>query len=66
MEEKEWRDLIWSEIKELRVEVKELRRENKVILETMTTLKVKIGVAVSIFTGVTTMAWNYIQKKLGG
>ena len=65
MDEKEWRDLIWSEIKELRQEHKELRQETKAILETMTTLKVKIGVVVSIFTGVVTLAWNFIQKKMG-
>lgn len=65
MDEKEWRDLVWSEIKELRNEHRELRKETKAILETMITLKVKIGVIVSIFTGITTLAWNFIQKKLG-
>ena len=65
MQEKEWRDLLWSEIKELRSEVKELRTENRAILETMTTLKVKLGVVVSVFTGVTTLAWNFLQKKIG-
>ncbi len=65
MEEKEWRDLVWSEIKELRSEVKELRKENKTILETITTLKIKLGVVVSIFTGFTTLAWNFLQKKIG-
>lgn len=65
MQEKEWRDLLWSEIKELRSEVKELRAENRAILETMTTLKVRIGVIVSVFTGFTTLGWNYLQKKMG-
>jgi uncharacterized coiled-coil DUF342 family protein len=65
MNEKEWRDLLWGEVKELRNEIKELRRENNAILETMTTLKVKLGVVVSIFTGVTTLAWNFLQKKIG-
>lgn len=65
MEDKEWRDLLWGEIKELREEVKELRIENRAILETMTTLKVKIGVVVSVFTGITTLAWNFFQKKMG-
>lgn len=65
VDDKEWRELVWAEIKELRQEHKELRRETKAILETMTTLKVKIGVVVSIFTGVVTMAWNYVQKKMG-
>jgi hypothetical protein len=65
MDEKEWRDLFWSEIKTLRDEIKEVRKENKVILETMTTLKVKIGVVVSVFTGITTIAWNFLQKKIG-
>lgn len=63
MNDKEWRDLLWGEIKELRTEVKELRKENKIIIETMTTLKVKIGIVVSIFTGVTTVAWNYLKNR---
>lgn len=65
VDDKEWRDLVWAEIKELRQEHKELRQETRAILETMTTLKVKIGVVVSIFTGVVTMAWNFVQKKMG-
>lgn len=65
MDDKEWRDLVWNEIKELRSEHKELRQETRAILETMTTLKVKIGVVVSIFTGAVTLVWNIIQKKMG-
>jgi hypothetical protein len=65
MDEKEWRGLVWSELKELRTEVKELRSENRAILEVMTTMKVKIGMVVSIFTSITTLAWNFIQKKMG-
>lgn len=65
MTEKEWRDLLWAEVRELRSEIKELRRENNAILETMTTLKIKMGVVVSVFTGVTTLAWNFLQKKIG-
>jgi uncharacterized coiled-coil DUF342 family protein len=65
MDEREWRDLVWSELKELRSEIKEVRSENRVILETMTTLKVKIGIIVTIFTGVVTVTWNYLQKKMG-
>lgn len=65
MDEKEWRDLIWSEIRELRSEVRELSKENKNILEAMTTLKIRLGVVVSIFTGFTTLAWNFLQKKIG-
>lgn len=65
MDEREWRDLVWSELKELRNEIKEVRAENRVILETMTTLKVKIGIIVTVFTGVVTVAWNYLQKKIG-
>jgi len=65
MDDKEWRDLVWAEIRELRHEHKELHKETKAILEAMTTLKVKIGVFVSIFTGVITLAWNFIQKKIG-
>jgi hypothetical protein len=63
--EKEWRDLLWAEVRELRSEIKELRRENNAILETMTTLKIKIGVVVSVFTGITTLGWNFLQKKIG-
>ena len=65
MDEREWRDLIWSELKDLRNEVKELRSENRAILETMTTLKVKIGVVASIASGMMTLAWDYLQKKFG-
>ena len=65
VDDKEWRDLVWNEIKELRHEHKELRQETRAILETMTTLKVKIGVVVSIFTGAVTLAWNILQKKFG-
>ena len=65
MDEREWRDLIWSELKDLRNEVKELRSENRAILETMTTLKVKIGVVASIASGLMTLAWDYLQKKFG-
>ena len=65
MTEKEWRDLLWAEVRELRSEIKELRRENNAILETMTTLKIKIGVVVSVFTGITTLGWNFLQKKIG-
>lgn len=65
VDDKEWRDLVWNEIKELRYEHKELRQETRAILETMTTLKVKIGVVVSIFTGAVTLAWNILQKKFG-
>jgi hypothetical protein len=63
--EKEWRDLLWAEVRELRSEIKELRRENNAILETMTTLKIKMGVVVSVFTGITTFGWNFLQKKIG-
>ena len=59
MEEKEWRDLVWQEIKEL-------RRENRAILETMTTLKIKIGVIVSIASTIISVAASFIYKKLGG
>ena len=59
MEEKEWRDLVWQEIKEL-------RRENRAILETMTTLKIKIGVIVSIASTIVSVAASFIYKKLGG
>lgn len=59
MEEKEWRDLVWQEIKEL-------RRENRAILETMTTLKIKIGVIVSIASTIVSLAASFIYKKLGG
>ena len=65
MTEKEWRDLLWAEVRELRSEIKELRRENNAILETMTTLKIKMGVVVSVFTGITTFGWNFLQKKIG-
>ncbi len=65
MTEKEWRDLLWAEVRELRNEIKELRRENSAILETMTTLKIKMGVVVSVFTGITTFGWNFLQKKIG-
>lgn len=56
---------MWSELKELRGEVKELRTENRAILETMTTLKVKIGVIVGVASTVFTIIVNYIHKKLG-
>lgn len=66
MDEKEWRELFWSEIKELRVEVKEIRNENKAILETMTTLKLKIGVIASVIGGATSLTIAYIKTKLLG
>lgn len=47
--EREWRKLILSQMGDLKSEIKELRSENKIILETMTTLKVKIGIAGSFF-----------------
>jgi hypothetical protein len=64
MDDKEWREIVWSEIKELRSEVKQISKDNAAILETITTMKVKLGVIVSVFSGAITFAWNYIEKKL--
>jgi hypothetical protein len=58
MDQKEWRDLVWEEIKEL-------RKENKAILETVTTLKLKIGVVMAVFSSAVSLAVSFIYKKMG-
>lgn len=58
MDEKEWRNLVWQEIKEL-------RKENRAILETVTTMKVKIGVIVGIASTTISVAISLITKKMG-
>lgn len=58
MDQKEWRDLVWEEIKEL-------RKENKAILETVTTLKLKLGVIMAIFSSAVSLCVSFIYKKLG-
>ena len=65
MDEKEWRDLVWGELKELKQEIKELRSENHAILETMTTLKVKFGVIMSVFSSAVSFGVSYFYKKFG-
>lgn len=58
MDEKEWRDLVWQEIKEL-------RKENRAILETVTTMKVKIGVIVAISSTAISVFISLVTKKMG-
>jgi uncharacterized coiled-coil DUF342 family protein len=65
MDEKEWRDLVWSEIKELRKEIQEVRSENRAILETMTTLKVKLGVIVGIASTFVSLGVTFLKEKIG-
>jgi hypothetical protein len=58
MTDKEWRDLVWQEIKEL-------RKENRAILETLTTVKVKIGLIVAVASSIISIFVSYVSKKLG-
>ena len=58
MDEKEWRNLVWQEIKEL-------RKENRAILETVTTMKVKIGVIVAIASTAISVFISLVTKKMG-
>ncbi len=59
MDEKEWRDLVWEEIKEL-------RKENRAILETVTTLKIKIGVIITVASSFVSILVSFFYKKMGG
>lgn len=58
MDQKEWRDLVWEEIKEL-------RKENRAILETVTTLKLKLGVIMAVFSSAVSLFVSFIYKKMG-
>jgi phosphoserine phosphatase len=58
MDQKEWRDLVWEEIKEL-------RKENRAILETVTTLKLKLGVVMAVFSSAVSLVVSFIYKKMG-
>ncbi len=67
--EREWRRYLIEEVRTLRQdiksELKEVHKENKVIIETLTTLKVKIGVASGVIGGVSGLIVTYLKAKLG-
>jgi len=67
--EKEWRVYLLEELKslkrEMNAELKEIRKENKDIIETLTTLKVKIGIASGIIGGISGLIVTYIKAKIG-
>jgi phage-related tail protein len=67
--EREWRIYLLEEFKahrsEINQELKEIRKENKEILETLTTLKVKVGVASGIIGGLGGLIMSYFKAKIG-
>jgi phage-related tail protein len=67
--EREWRVYLLEEFKahrsEINQELKEIRKENKEILETLTTLKVKVGVASGIIGGLGGLIMSYFKAKIG-
>jgi len=68
-QDKEWRTFLISEIRsvrdELKEEIKEVRKENQLIIESVTTLKVKAAVLVSFIGGLAGIFGEAIRKKLG-
>jgi len=67
--EREWRVYLLEEFKshrsEINQELKEIRKENKEILEALTTLKVKVGVASGIIGGLGGLIVSYFKAKIG-
>ncbi len=67
--EREWRVYLLEEFKshrsEINQELKEIRKENKEILETLTTLKIKIGVASGLIGGLGGLIVSYFKAKIG-
>jgi uncharacterized coiled-coil DUF342 family protein len=67
--EREWRVYLLEEFKshrsEINQELKEIRKENKEILETLTTLKIKIGVASGLIGGLGGLIMSYFKAKIG-
>jgi hypothetical protein len=67
--DQEWRTFLVSEIRqvksELKEDIKEVRKENKLILESVTTLKVKAAVLISLIGGMAGILGDTIRKGLG-
>jgi hypothetical protein len=67
--EKEWRRYLIDEVRALKSEIKsdigEVRRENKEIIEALTTMKVKIGIAASLIGGASGLILSYLKSKIG-
>lgn len=64
-DQSEWRSLFLSEIRELRSDMKKLREENREILESVTTLKVKASLFITLIGGLAGILGESIRKKLG-
>ena len=66
MDEKEWREIVWGEIQELRKELRQVHEDNRAILITITTLKIKIGVIVGIASTFVTLFVGFLKEKIVG
>lgn len=69
MDDKEWRAYFIDEVRSARLEMiselKEVRRENKEILQTVTTLKVKVGLVVAAVSAIISLVVTTTKSKLG-
>lgn len=62
--EREWRQFILGELKEMKSDIKEIKQENRQALEVMTTMKVKIGAISSFFGGLVSLIIATIYNKI--
>jgi hypothetical protein len=69
VDDKEWRAYFIDEVRSARLEMiselKEVRRENKEILQTVTTLKVKVGLVVAAVSAIISLVVTTTKSKLG-
>lgn len=63
--DQEWRSLFLAEIKELRSDIKLLRAENQRLVESVTTLKIKATIFMTLIGGLAGIMGEAIRKKLG-
>lgn len=62
--DREWRQFILSELKEMKADIKEIKQENRQSLELMTTMKVKIGAISSFFGGLVSLIIATLYNKI--